>query len=628
MATLRPEVRYTLCLALRSLTMQAGADYREQLGLTSRDVAVVMGASASALLELQENDAPHGSETSFGLEDVDIDGGDGAASVGEPLLRHIRGNARARALVETPILISTIDQLMPVADQRRTAFLPAALRLISSDLVIDEGDAFSEVDLVAIGRLVHLAGLFGRAVVLSSATLPPAQIRSFWRAWRTGYAAHCRMMAKPDLAYAGLFADVVAPRLLEAGPDDLDAAIVDFAASVVRTITARPSPRCGAFMPRACASDPATLFEAVAVQLEVNHGHFARPTPVRSRRLSVQLVHFAHVDVCVQFAEHLERRAPGAVSFRHVVYHARHPLLIRAEIEKFLDRVLRRKDGDRALLAHPVIRAALETCPTEDVAVIVIATTVEEIGRDHDFDAAVVEPHSSRSAVQLPGRVQRHRLLVPSHPNVIFMPAPFRFVRDPGERHPYRRPGVEGVDDNVSAQPFHLPSVWLDDVLHAAAWEEITAAPRLLEERGQPLVDLEHAKLRAYLEGAGFFPLASVYDGRMTWMSARHPEEMRFRKGRKTLAVYLDCRREPWVFREYDFRRGAAADFPTQAARVVPQLQLLDLSPERLIAATFPEAKAADREGLMQRFLRTEVPEEAPDYRRPWRYDASFGLHR
>ena len=41
-----------------------------------------------------------------------------------------------------------------------------------------------------------------------------------------------------------------------------------------------------------------------------------------------------------------------------------------------------------------------------------MATPVEEVGRDHDFDWAVVEPSSYRSFIQLAGRIMRHRELV------------------------------------------------------------------------------------------------------------------------------------------------------------------------------------------------------------------------
>ncbi|WP_415735248.1 hypothetical protein, partial [Legionella pneumophila] len=53
-------------------------------------------------------------------------------------------------------------------------YILPSLRLLSSDLVIDEVDDFTGSDLIAIGRLIHLAGMLGRKVMISSATIPPA----------------------------------------------------------------------------------------------------------------------------------------------------------------------------------------------------------------------------------------------------------------------------------------------------------------------------------------------------------------------------------------------------------------------------------------------------------------------
>jgi CRISPR-associated endonuclease/helicase Cas3 len=39
----------------------------------------------------------------------------------------------------------------------------------------------------------------------------------------------------------------------------------------------------------------------------------------------------------------------------------------------------------------------------------VLGSPVTEVGRDHDYDWAVVEPSSMRSLIQLAGRVRRHR---------------------------------------------------------------------------------------------------------------------------------------------------------------------------------------------------------------------------
>ena len=64
------------------------------------------------------------------------------------------------------------------------------LRLMSSDLVIDEIDDFDKKDLIAISRLVHLAGMMGRSVAISSATIPPDLAQGMFRAYMRGLACY------------------------------------------------------------------------------------------------------------------------------------------------------------------------------------------------------------------------------------------------------------------------------------------------------------------------------------------------------------------------------------------------------------------------------------------------------
>ena len=65
-----------------------------------------------------------------------------------------------------------------------------ALRLLTSDLVLDEPDDFDMADLPALTRLVHWAGLLGSRVLLSSATLPPALVEGLFLAYRAGRAVY------------------------------------------------------------------------------------------------------------------------------------------------------------------------------------------------------------------------------------------------------------------------------------------------------------------------------------------------------------------------------------------------------------------------------------------------------
>ncbi|MBF4242445.1 type I-F CRISPR-associated helicase Cas3, partial [Vibrio anguillarum] len=73
-----------------------------------------------------------------------------------------------RALLYAPVLVCTIDHIMAATETKRGGrYILPCLRLMSSDLVIDEIDDFTGDDLIAIGRLVHLAGMLGRKVMIS-----------------------------------------------------------------------------------------------------------------------------------------------------------------------------------------------------------------------------------------------------------------------------------------------------------------------------------------------------------------------------------------------------------------------------------------------------------------------------
>ena len=82
----------------------------------------------------------------------------------------------------------------------------------------------------------------------------------------------------------------------------------------------------------------------------------------------------------------------------------------------------------------------------DHVIFLVVSTPVEEIGRDHDFDWAVIEPSSYRSIIQLAGRIRRHRPLPYDivQPNIGVMEFNWRAMRNPHTQNSvFEHPGFE-----------------------------------------------------------------------------------------------------------------------------------------------------------------------------------------
>ena len=78
-----------------------------------------------------------------------------------------KGKETLLKLISAPVLVTTIDHLMPATEGVRGGKqIAPMLRLLTSDLVLDEPDDFDMNDLPALCRLVNWAGLLGANVLL------------------------------------------------------------------------------------------------------------------------------------------------------------------------------------------------------------------------------------------------------------------------------------------------------------------------------------------------------------------------------------------------------------------------------------------------------------------------------
>jgi CRISPR-associated endonuclease/helicase Cas3 len=171
-------------------------------------------------------------------------------------------------------------------------------------------------------------------------------------------------------------------------------------------------------------------------------------------------------------------------------------LLVRSAIERQLDQTLQRHDP-QAVFQLPDIRARLDASPDPDHLFIVLGSPVTEVGRDHDYDWAVVEPSSMRSLIQLAGRVRRHRPEPVNTPNIQVFNRNLRSFTSP-EQAAFCKPGFEADEGS-----FRLRSHDLNMLLTLAELAVIDARPRIVAPDNlipqDRLVDLEHARLRTQM---------------------------------------------------------------------------------------------------------------------------------
>ena len=186
-------LRCAFAMGLRTLTLQTGRVFQNDLQLSDEQLAIQVGGAASrALFEYWEQQAEAtGSASGQALLDeagtVLCEGNDQ-----HPLLQRLTDDAKA-PLIAAPLLVCTVDHLTPATESLRGGRqIAPMLRLLTGDLVLDEPDDFDMADLPALTRLVHWAGLLGSRVLLSSATLPPALVEGLFLAYRAGRSVYQR----------------------------------------------------------------------------------------------------------------------------------------------------------------------------------------------------------------------------------------------------------------------------------------------------------------------------------------------------------------------------------------------------------------------------------------------------
>lgn len=555
------ELRYVLALGLRSLTLQTGDEYREKIGLKGDEMAVLVGDTA--ICDLHASDSREKALEDDGeiehrdsLLDGDLD------YIAEPLddfldvlFQQPAKAKKNKAFLCKPVVVATIDHLAAATETTRGGkYMLPFLRLMTSDLVIDEVDDFGPENLWAVARLVHLAGMLGRNVAISSATIPPDLAEALFCAYQKGRIAYGGFFRRREtIACVWCDEHKTAIAALDAADDarnNFHELHQDFVAKRVEKIqkqTVRRKAILADCRPseekRTSENNPQrdayfTNIQEAAIALHDAHCLTDR---LSGKRVSLGVIRMANIDPCVAVSQFLL-----ASEWRHgydvrlMTYHSRQTRLLRHEQEQYLDRVLKRKgDWQKDVIEKdPILRSHIDTSTADNLLFIVVATPVEEIGRDHDFDWAVIEPSSYRSIIQMAGRVLRHRAQANdiAVPNIAVMRYNLRGLQNAPKS--FCCPGYETGGKYALAS--HDMKAVADE---AALLAGINAVPRIQKPAvllpKERLIDLEHQVMQDFndMEREGLSGLGGYLDE--YWWLTGLPQALRpFRDGRPEAELY------------------------------------------------------------------------------------------
>ncbi len=674
--------RFFLGLGLRTLALQSGDEYAEEIGFQPWHLATIIGDETARRLHEIDRETAAEQVTDQGgssAEEQDVwdelvpaygsgealtawqanpdyepdhaelgalGGGPGhepnTGALPERIERALEyGRARhAKQLLRTPVIAATVDQLMSAADARGGRHLYRMLRLATSDLILDEVDSYEPEDLAAISRLVFLAGAFGRQVVIASATLPPSVSRALFASYHAGRRAYAALTGAAGQCLAGWISDKPdLTRIEPHSPDTFAERHRELTKAVVCQLD-QEQPRRRMTLIQPGEQSPAAAYAAMTESAKRLHA--AQAFAYQGLQVSVGVVRFANIRSCREYTRYLlQTPAFSEIALGVVCYHSRLLGVVRFAVERRLNHILKRKGSapNARLLNDPDIQRLLGRAHDKgqrDVMILVIASPIEETGRDHDFDYAVMEPSSTRSIIQLAGRVLRHREAAPNGPNCAILDAPLRYYR--GEQPPYYRyPGIETPLQAKGLKAPQLADHHLQAILDIPLLEErLDARLALLEPEGfsndSELTQQEHSLLREVLEDGPYAALRYSQQSGLpfaSWM----PEHRRFRRDDASARLFLyidEANEQQWKLIDANgetrpIGKERIRESNIQAESAFADRLLVPIAVNSLLKQLETRFGISDRERLCRDLLGTTIPF---DIKGELEHDPVLGLDR
>lgn len=497
--------RFNVALGLRTLTLQTGDALAERLLLDETELAVLIGSQAVKRLHENnkkeqsakaiENEAK-GSESLGALfsEEHHVEY-KGALNDGI-LSKWLGQNTKLEKLLNAPVLVSTIDYLIPATEGTRGGKqIAPMLRLLTSDLVLDEPDDFGLEDLPALCRLVNWAGVLGSRVLLSTATMPPALAYALFEAYQAGrrdFTAVNGDIGKTDTVCCAWFDEFGCEDAFINDKTKFKESHTEFVEKRIAKLGKEKQVlRKACLLPVSCAKPDdalealSTTIQSALQQLHQDH-HQKHST---DKAVSIGLVRMANIDPLVAVAKTLFSLPPqDDYRIHYCIYHSQFPLAVRSHIEQKLDAALTRHNEDD-IWQQEEVKHAIATYPEKHHIFVVLATSVAEVGRDHDYDWAIAEPSSMRSLIQLAGRIQRHRKQEPTTENLLILTQNFKALKNISPA--YCRPGFETKNRLFASHD-------LNDLLKPHNFKTINAAPRIQMPKGK--IELENGQYLDFVQ--------------------------------------------------------------------------------------------------------------------------------
>ena len=422
------QLRYSLGLGLRTLTLQTGNAYKSFFD--KNDIAVVVGDRLTRELweeerERENSDEIIESENGISnsvkilseLDEANIVVGGQDCKDPWPCLSKVQ-----ERILSTPIVVATVDHFISGAEMRRGSESFMAMRLMTSDLALDEIDSYSAADLIPIGRLVYMAGLYGRNVVLASASVQKIIVQQLYEAFSIGVSDRLKYshgkLKNIIVCFGSNYTNISTAKILDSSSlNNFNEFYDQFLSQQILKLKASPERHYAEFIET--KNEKNSDIENFKVILKsAERMHIRHSSKIQIEEISIQFsigfVRWNRTHVCREFAKWLMKEKEMEIEPALAVfcYHSHMNFIDRRRVEGFLDSGLKRNElGEmKEFFMSKEFKKwhEINNFP-QNIMMLVSTTSIQETGRDHDYDWAILDPCSTRSIVQSAGRVLRHR---------------------------------------------------------------------------------------------------------------------------------------------------------------------------------------------------------------------------
>ncbi|HCT99059.1 MAG TPA: hypothetical protein DF614_03005 [Methylococcaceae bacterium] len=390
-------LRGVFALGSANLTLQTGEQYRKHLGLDNLELAIVTGTKIpTGLYKSAQALSEQLSMESLLNDEVDFDG-----NIFEGNTAAFFNDARDKKFLYAPVLACTIDSFICATQtaQGHHHILPS-LRLMSSDLVLEDIEQLDGDALIALGRLIHLAGMLGRKVILSSSQLTPELAEGYFSAYQSGWQIFSRSRGSEATVGCAWVND--ATTQIQTLPHTKESHLLfrEHHNAFIENNVTDDAP-----LPVRHQREEIVLdnFHSKSLVNAVYYQHIRRATlhPRGDKKISFGLLNMASTHACIEAAEFLmQYEWPDDTDIKILLHHPQQTLLMRNEQEQYLDDVLYQGTIHRAI-ENPIIAKQLETSTAEHVIYLVVTNVHSALKRDYAFDWSILSPSSCLSSAQL-----------------------------------------------------------------------------------------------------------------------------------------------------------------------------------------------------------------------------------